>query len=414
LVSEWVGIALRLELTEIRDWIDNLSDEWVLYIKRLSSNDTGLTGGHQVGVYIPKNVMKRVVPEIQRLDIKNPDYQFPVRIVSHDFPEQVIRAVYYNSGPRGVGTRNEQRITRWNTGVSGSPMQDEDNTGALCLFAFHLPQPGMNSDYLQVWICRNEAEEELIEAYTGEIVPGQYVSGIATEVLGGLGTLPVARCEMLALPDEWQSRFPDGKTIVEYVVQQLQFPYLSSDEILIKRRNCEFSVFRTVEEQHILDKIKCGFQSVDEFISFANSVSNRRKSRSGRSLELHLEKIFLEKGLRTFGTQCITEERKTPDFLFPSCEKYHDYSWPDNKLHMLGVKTTCKDRWRQILNEANRISAPHLFTLQEGVSEHQFNEMVAENVMLVVPKPLHNKYPKTVRTKLLSLDDFIAKMKAQF
>ncbi len=42
---------------------------------------------------------------------------------------------------------------------------------------------------------------------------------------------------------------------------------------------------------------------------------------------------------------------------------------------MLAVKTTCKDRWRQILNEAQRIKPKHLLTLQEGVSHRQFDEM---------------------------------------
>lgn len=62
---------------------------------------------------------------------------------------------------------------------------------------------------------------------------------------------------------------------------------------------------------------------------------------------------------------------------------------------MLAVKTTCKDRWRQALNEANKINKIYLFTLQEGVSVAQFNEMRAEGVTLVVPSPLH----KNIRRK---------------
>ena len=75
---------------------------------------------------------------------------------------------------------------------------------------------------------------------------------------------------------------------------------------------------------------------------------------------------------------------------------------------MLGAKTTVKDRWRQILNEARRIEKKHLLTLQEGVSTEQFREMQDEGVTLVVPKPLHKHYPDAVRPKLVSLTDFIA------
>lgn len=56
---------------------------------------------------------------------------------------------------------------------------------------------------------------------------------------------------------------------------------------------------------------------------------------------------------------------------------------------MLAVKTTCKDRWRQVLNEADKINNIHLFTLQEGVSLTQFREMQSAGVKLVVPLPLH-------------------------
>ena len=75
---------------------------------------------------------------------------------------------------------------------------------------------------------------------------------------------------------------------------------------------------------------------------------------------------------------------------------------------MLAVKTTCKDRWWQILNEARRIDRKHLLTLQEGVSEKQFREMEEAQVQLVVPEPLIKTYPKSVRPHLQTLESFIA------
>ena len=47
----------------------------------------------------------------------------------------------------------------------------------------------------------------------------------------------------------------------------------------------------------------------------------------------------------------------------------HILNFDSNKLTMLASKTTCKDRWRQILNEADRIKIKHLFTLQQGISK---------------------------------------------
>lgn len=74
---------------------------------------------------------------------------------------------------------------------------------------------------------------------------------------------------------------------------------------------------------------------------------------------------------------------------------------------MLAVKTTCRDRWRQILNEAERVPAKHLLTLQEGVSEAQFGEMTRAGVQLVVPAGIMKNFPTTVQPHLQTLESFI-------
>lgn len=79
---------------------------------------------------------------------------------------------------------------------------------------------------------------------------------------------------------------------------------------------------------------------------------------------------------------------------------------------MLAVKTTCKDRWRQILNEADLIAEKHLLTLQEGVSLTQFAEMQNAGVKLVVPAGLIKKYPREVQPHLQSLKSFIDDMRS--
>jgi hypothetical protein len=59
------------------------------------------------------------------------------------------------------------------------------------------------------------------------------------------------------------------------------------------------------------------------------------------------------------------------------------------------------------LNEAERIEVKHLLTLQEGVSENQFKEMIGAGVQLVVPEKLVDSFPKPVRLHLQSLESFI-------
>ncbi len=84
----------------------------------------------------------------------------------------------------------------------------------------------------------------------------------------------------------------------------------------------------------------------------ANRVLNRRKSRAGKSLENHLSALFDGNGI-IYTAQAVTEGNKKPDFIFPSEAAYHDINYDIDKIVSLAAKTTCKDRWRQVLNEAD-------------------------------------------------------------
>ncbi|WP_264704884.1 type II restriction endonuclease [Pantoea agglomerans] len=394
-------------MSAFHNWLLEIAGgNYFVYIKRLSANDTGATGGHQVGLYIPSGIVEKLFPSVNHTRELNPSVFITAHVSSHDCPDSEARAIYYNSRHFGK-TRNEKRITRWGR---GSPLQDPENTGALTLLAFRLNEHGGDSTAVDIWVCVSPDEEDIIETAIGEVIPGTLISGPAGRILGGLSLQQMPVNHKYTIPEDWQQRFPSGNEIIEYAAGHYVKNSLNPDDQLIDRRRVEYDIFLLVEELHVLDIIRKGFGSVDEFIALANSVSNRRKSRAGKSLELHLEHLFIEHGLRHFATQAVTEGNKKPDFLFPSAEAYHDAEFPAENLRMLAVKTTCKDRWRQILNEANRISPVHLFTLQEGVSQAQYREMQAEGVRLVVPSSLHKKYPEAVRAELMTLGAFIAEL----
>jgi len=164
-----------------------------------------------------------------------------------------------------------------------------------------------------------------------------------------------------------------------------------------------------------MPRIQEKFDTIDSFLSVAQSILQSRKTRSGKSLELHIREIFIETGLVPdvhFQHGPRTEQGKRPDFLFPSQLAYEDNGFPEKNLRMLAVKTTCKDRWRQILNEADRIPEKHLLTLQEGVSENQFREMRSAGVRLVVPRGLWSKYPEKIRPQLVSIEAFLKELES--
>ena len=182
-----------------------------------------------------------------------------------------------------------------------------------------------------------------------------------------------------------------------------------ADEILAMWMEKEESLFRTLEKYIVGQRIDDGFSGdnrVDDFITYSLSVQNRRKSRAGNALENHLAFLFEKLDIR-FSHAPRTERHSKPDFLFPGIEQYNNSSFPAQNLTMLGVKTTCKDRWRQILAEADRIEEKHLFTLQSGISQNQTDEMKAHKVRLVIPKQVHGSFSPGQQCQLMTLDDFI-------
>lgn len=141
-------------------------------------------------------------------------------------------------------------------------------------------------------------------------------------------------------------------------------------------------LFRALERSIVKEKLVTGFAEVDDFISFSLSVQNRRKSRVGHALENHLSAVFDANAIR-YERGARTENNSRPDFLFPGSLEYHDAEIGSPPLRMLGAKTTCKDRWRQILTEAAKIPDKHLFTLETAISQNQLQEMHGSSLVLV-------------------------------
>jgi len=265
-----------------------------------------------------------------------------------------------------------------------------------------------------VWVCRHETEEDIVEDRVGPVEPGRALVWPPAQL--SLLTAPappsLSSCalEDSKIPSAWLAKFPSGLELVQKAIELRPDAGLNPDQRLLRRRACEYEIFLSVERAVEMPIILSGFATIDEFVARAQSVLQRRKARAGRSLELHTRQIFIEERLNEgehFSAQPESEARKRPDFLFPSEAAYKDGSFPASKLRMLAVKTTCKDRWRQVVKEADRIDEKHLLTLQEGVSENQFQEMVDAKVRLVVPTKIIDSYPKTVRPHLQTLESFI-------
>ena len=209
------------------------------------------------------------------------------------------------------------------------------------------------------------------------------------------------------------TRFPKTREFSDFARSTLPgAPVLDDpDEALIAWMDQEERLFRMLERVILAERLEHGFfadgvADVDAFISFSLSVQNRRKSRAGYALEHHLLAILTEHQLR-FSHGKETENRAKPDFVFPDIEHYRDSGFPEENLTILGVKSSCKDRWRQVLAEGKRVGKKHLLTLEPGISENQTNEMIANQLQLVVPKRIHTTYKEAQRDWLMNVSDFL-------
>ena len=367
------------------------------FCKFLSANDTGATGGHQSGILISKSAVEMMFSRQELEQAGIPKRTVKIRW-QEDF-ETESSFTYYES-------KNELRITRFGKRF---PFLKPEQTGALLVFTKQT-----NIDYSGYFLETDEEIAEFLDTFG--------ISPTETNSLIDVAKMPAETQEKLAIQEfisDLDVDFPTSdvvsaaaRAIEEKAYDHMEYIITNPDEKIISWTNMEYTLFRALEYARYGKIITKGFQSVDEFVRVANVVLNRRKSRAGKSLEHHLSAIFDGNGIE-YSPQAITEGNKKPDFLFPSQEAYHDYSFSTDHIISLAAKTTCKDRWRQVLNEADRLrdKPKYLCTLQQGISGAQMDELQAENVILVVPKPYIVTYPKDRRDRIWTLARFVQYVK---
>src|ERR1035437_1987779 len=366
----------------------------IAFSKFITANDTGSTGGHQAGYHIHKNAWSLF---FDKPGEKGTNSDIMVTIKWQDDFETTSRFIYY-----GVGTRNEYRLTRFGKGF---PYLSDDNVGDLLIICKKA------ATSYEAFVLQKDAEIEdffaalnLTANETNKITPKQFQISAEDKMYNCF--IAYLKALMLDFPSTENlssnaRRCYNGAFDISHKLI-LEDP----DERLLNWLDAEYQLFKTIENDRYSERIKTPFSTVEKLVEFSNTILNRRKSRAGKSLEHHLAEIFNQFKV-SFESQVITEDKKRPDFLFPSKEAYLNPKFDDQKLCVLASKTTCKDRWRQVLNEADRIKTKHLFTLQQGISSNQLEEMFKYNVQLVVPRQYLTSFPNTYRDRILTLDTFV-------
>ncbi len=358
------------------------------FCRFITANDVSMTS-HQEGFYVPKQAAALLFNEP---GIKGSNKDRYVKIRWQDDFETDSRFIYY-----GTGTRNEYRITRFGKGF---PFLAEDYVGSLLIIC------QMDEDiYSGIVLEHDEDIDEFYAEYnlsaekTNHFIdpsvivsPDEKLKQRLIEIAGTMTGFPETKDISLVASQIYNEVFGITESKI------LGNP----DKILRSWIKTESDLFYQFEDLFYRPMYSTPFASIKDFADAANSFLNRRKSRFGKSLEHHLAHIFTASRLR-FEEQAITEDKKRPDFLFPGSAEYHDFMFPADDLTFLGAKTTCKDRWRQVLNEADRIDTKYLFTLQPSISANQLQEMKHESVVLVIPEDNRTSFAAQFRDALFPL-----------
>ena len=297
---------------------------WCRYI---TANDTGQTGGHQSGFYVPKCAAPLLFDELGR---KGENKEKTVSILWQDDFYTTSRMKYY-----GQRTRNEYRITRFGRDF---PFLNDEYIGSLLILS-----KMTDSDYV-AYVLSSDDDIDGFYAYFN-LSPNE-----TNQLITAGGTDPDKKLEMFF--QEHVRELDDFPTTLQMSsLAQLNFNKAHSisksdfikspDSLLLSWLDAEYRLFRLIEEKIYSGKLKNAFESVDEFVRIANEVLNRRKSEQGKSLEHHLSELFSKNDL-VFEEQALTEGKKRPDFLFPNSSCYHNFEFPAKDLVVQGQKRHAK------------------------------------------------------------------------
>lgn len=366
-----------------------------VFCKFMSANDSGESGAHQVGFLISISAKAMLFTDEEMKN--NPILKKPVK-VNWQNGQLTTDSVF-----TWYASKHELRLTRFGKNF---PFINPEYTGALFVLVKNTEE-----DYSAYILNTDEDIQQFLDAFG--ITPAETNRLVSFEKIN-----PEMRekAEIEDFIQNLHSEFPTSEEMSEEArlltyainIRTQGLIKTNPDKLLLEWTDEEYRLFRAIERARYGDIVAKGFASVDEFVMMANKVLNRRKSRAGKSLEHHLAAIFDGNNIQ-YTAQAVTEGNKRPDFLFPSEEAYHDMTFSVEKLCSLAAKTTCKDRWRQVLNEANRLrdQNKYLCTMQQGISAAQMDEMQAEKVILVVPKEYIRTYPADRQDRIWTISKFV-------
>ena len=418
-----------------------------VYTKFLTRNDTRANPkNHQNGVLISQNAESIVCPKLMNKDEKgNLD-----RYIKIDFYHEK-----YTKTESGVIEKKQCFVSQKNSRfisyaskkgeyrITRIPKIEEENIGALFVLV------RMANDAYQAFIFNDDLDvdkyldtcggfplEENYEIREDDTLGREFVDNlmkkIRTNKISKRNILECFFSEQVKTVKE--KGYPNAEEMVKKAhkirsIIDKDFAQSTPDEMLLKGFRAEYVLFRAIEA-FVFKPMVCKkkFRTVGEFAYIANKVLNARKSRAGKSFENQLLEVFKINGI-CLDFQVRTEDGYIPDFIFPSkkmyelAEKEPDLEKRKKIINNCGIvflaaKTTCKERWNQILSEVKILEETYLCTLQSIFSQSQLEQMRERNVRLVIPGLKDENNPGPIEicnpkygNMMMSLTSFVKKIK---
>ena len=198
----------------------------------------------------------------------------------------------------------------------------------------------------------------------------------------------------MTLFEQFKALVPDNRTLCTEAESEILDP-LTEDKIKTNFSSIFEQMEGRIYERYLQYEDMSGQKIINELIatngtvsfqdmkSLNKSISQSRVSRAGKAFEYIISAMFTRLNY-PFEPQKLVGGA-TPDFLMPSSEFFIN-----NPLSCIifTAKRTLRERWRQIVTEANKGYVFFLATIDKNISENQLNNAMEEKIFLVMPAQL--------------------------
>lgn len=405
----------------IEEFTSALENAESVYIKKLSLNDWQWSenrDAHQGGPYIPPGDRDSGffpgLIEKARGPGKKPIFEAFFEIVWPQAGGEVKRARLVNYRSKGEETHITGLIKEPFQSISPASLllvaKQKTASGGIRFTALIADSAGASADYLKELfgietdflsgffepkVAVKESKERVLDYVEQAVIAWR--AGTLQDFALDHATIPGTT----AMADMAQAEYMKAHGLTSLNPFSLDCP---GDAVMRISRDIEYRLFKDFEMksrsmqlvniilghetgkmtvERALRALITDFPLIDKVLL---SAAQQRKSRAGKSFELHIARLLRDGGI-PHEEQKVLESKKRPDFVLPSYRVYANSDRTHEQALVLSAKTTLRERWKQVHLEIKNCDL-YLATVDENIAASAIVEMGEAGIRLVVPESL--------------------------